>query len=300
MAVSAEDMALDPTSHGKSSLFLGQRDLRTVQTALNGINAALANLDSAIVNENVGPCILPLVTNVLTSIQSAMIQIQASPPLTSLTDASDLKATTDGLTANVNLTVSDLIKDLPNFEILGLVSQVTFVLHVLRFHAVGLANTIAGQVPAELSSVAAQAVQNLESTIDRGIAAFSSSGGGGCAGRGGGGASPTDRASSLLPPTWASPAANSSSAALRLSGTVQHTPSPTGSTMTSLATTNSRSSSTSQPTTSNSLIYKSPSESFGGVFAPLPVPDTFVPGQSCFCICPVIAQSVNGFLLVGP
>lgn len=287
-----------PTRHDKSPL-LGQRDLGTVQTALGGINAALARLDAAIVHDNFSPCILPLVTDILTSIQNATTQIQASPPLMSLTDASDLKATTDGLTANVNLTVSDLIKDLSNVKKLGLVSQVAFVLQTLRLNAVGLANIIASRVPAELSSVAAQAVQDLESTIDRGIAAFNVSSkfcGGGRAG-----ASPPP-ASSLLPSTSLPPTAISSATPLYPTGSAVSTSNSSSSSATGLVATLG-SSPLPRPTASNSSVPQSPEPapgSFGGVSAPLPVPGSFVPGQSCFCKCPAIAQLGDGFLLVGP
>lgn len=295
VAVSA---SLAPGHDDKSSP-RRQRDLTTVQTALSSINAALAKLDAALVNKDIGLSLLPLTMDVLDRVQDARTQIQASPPLTSLEYASDLKATTDSLTANVNLTVSDLIRNQPGLEVLGAASQVAFGLQRLKLNAVRLARTIAGQIPAELSYVAVQAIQDLESAIDRGIIAFgnreSSSSDGS---KGGAGTSAPSASTPLSSPSLTPPP----------TGTMNSTESLPSSNLSVLPPntliTLPESSPVPQPTAVNPAILQQslepPSGSFGGVFVPMTVPGTFVPGQSCFCACPAIAQCGSGFLLTGP
>lgn len=276
-----------------------QRDLTTVQTALGGINAALAKLDEALVHNDIGLSLLPLTMDVLDAIQDARTQIQTSAPLTSVEYASDLKATTDSLTANVNLTVSDLIRNQLGLENLGAAGQVAFGLHRLKLNAVRLARTIAGQIPAELSYVAARAIQDLESVIDRGITAFGNrESSGSDVSTGGAGASAPSESTPLSSPSLTPPP----------TGTMNSTESLPSSNPSVLPPntliTLPESPPVPQPTAvSPALLQQSlepPSGSFGGVFAPMTVPGTFVPGQSCFCACPAIAQCGDVFLLTGP
>lgn len=140
-----------------------------IQTALGGIKAALASLDSVLVNNDIGLTLLLLSMNVPNSIRNTTRQTQTSLPLISIADASDLKATTDSLTANVNLIASDPIEDQPGFKKLGVVDQVAFGLRTLKVNFVQLAQTVASRVSVQLSPVAAQAVGKLESVIARGI-----------------------------------------------------------------------------------------------------------------------------------
>lgn len=281
-------------SHDKSGV-PRQRDLGTVQTALGAVNAALAQLDSALVKNEIGLSLLPLSTNVLVSIQNATVQVQNSSPLSSITDVSDLKATTDGLTANVNTTIGDLIRNQSGFKKLGSIDQVLFVLQMLKTNAIQLAQMIASQVPAELMSVAAQAVQNLEATIDRGIAVFNGSSSG-----------TADGASTTAAPLSSSLFSSTQGATTLISSWANTgTPSLFGSTPKSSVAV-SRPTPMPQPTasnTSNASIPQNPmppSGSFGGVSVLMPVPGTFVPGQTCLCVCPAIAQLGSNFLLVGP
>lgn len=282
--ISAASLTREPPvshhRHDKKSPSLGEqqqqrRDLQTIQVALSDINAALAQVDAALVHSQDNAAVLlrlaPLTMDVLEAIQYAQARIRASPATVSLANALDLQATTESLAANTALTVGDLVRNQHRLAAPGVGRQVAFGLRMLKRSSVRLAQTIADQVPAELAYVSARAVQALEDTFDRGIAAFDRDDGRG----GGGDDGPTGEDDAERPPSM-----------------------PTGED--DAGTPPSMKSLPGPSTSSNPSVPDPPSESFGGVASSLTVPGTFVPGQSCFCVCPAMAPCDSGPLLNGP
>lgn len=259
-----------------------KRDLATIQTALKGINTALASLDSAIAKDDVGLSLVQEAMGVIRAIQSATSEVQASQNLNA-TDTNNLIATTDSLTSNVNVTISDLIKEKPVFQRRGTVRPVLQVMQTIKSSAVQLAETLASRVPPELSVVAATGVNNLVRALDRGISVYD-------------GSSPeiqpaTAAAASAPPPPPPAPPAASSSVSSQVTVTVTGAPTlVAASTVTVTTVTISApqtlSTSTAPPQPTSTLGGSTLSESYGGKAVNMVVAGTFVPGQTCQCMCP--------------
>lgn len=163
-----------------------QRDLVTIQSALGLINTGLESLDTAILSGTAGRTLLEAVSNLLHSIQSADMQVQASQTLDA-EDAINLKATTDSLTSNVNITVSDLIHAQPLFKARRSTEPVLQSLLTIKTAATQLANDLVGRLPADLTSIGTQSMSNFLNAVNRGIAVYNGSS--------------TDLGAALPPPT---------------------------------------------------------------------------------------------------
>lgn len=270
-----------------------KRDLATIQTALKGINTALASLDSAIAKDDVGLSLVQEAMGVIRAIQSATSEVQASQNLNA-TDTNNLIATTDSLTSNVNVTISDLIKEKPVFQRRGTVRPVLQAMQTIKSSAVQLAETLASRVPPELSVVAATGVNNLVRALDRGISVYD-------------GSSPEIQpapaaaASAPPPPPPPAPPAASSSVLSQVTVTVTGAPTLVAASTVTVTTvtipapqTLSTSTAPPQPTSTlggSTLSESTPSgstlgESYGGKAVNMVVAGTFVPGQTCQCMCP--------------
>ncbi|KAG6361776.1 hypothetical protein INS49_010005 [Diaporthe citri] len=145
-----------------------RRDLGSIQASLGGVNTALASLDSAILNDPANPKVLFSSINVLESIQQATSSINASQPL-GPADTSNLKATTDSLVSNVNVTVTDLINQKPLFNRLGLEKVVSLQLQNIQGAALALASTLASKVDPGASSLALEGISALNMALQRGV-----------------------------------------------------------------------------------------------------------------------------------
>ncbi|KKY35604.1 putative cell wall protein [Diaporthe ampelina] len=146
-----------------------RRDLGSIQASLGGVNTALASLDSAILSDPANPKVLLSSINVLQSIQQATASINASQPL-GAADTSNLKATTDSLVSNVNVTVTDLISQKPLFDLLGLEKVVLLQVQNIQGAALALASTLASKVDPAASSLALQGIDALTMALQRGVA----------------------------------------------------------------------------------------------------------------------------------
>lgn len=106
-----------------------KRDFATMQNALMSVNALLQQIDTSILalnQDNVatnGPNLLKLSTSIQPNLEQAASQIAESRPL-SLQETLSLNTARMALNQNVNLTVSDLLKQKPLFDAAGLSGQV--------------------------------------------------------------------------------------------------------------------------------------------------------------------------------
>lgn len=285
------------------------RDLATIQTALEGINTALAQLDTSILSGKVDFSLIQASMSVLQSIQSATGQVQASQPL-DVADTSNLKATTDSLTSYVNVTVSDLIKDQAVFQRVGATQQVLQTLQTTKMAAVQLANVLAGRVPSDLSSIADQGVNNLVDALDRGVAVYNGT---------------TKDLGAALPPAAAPPAPSAVVSSAAVQSFASPVPAMTGGTSSAtapLAVSGIQASGSvltpapqsfmtipgtppvAQASQATAVLASlapqappPPLSSFGGISAPMPILGTFIPGETCMCMCPAIVEACNHIVL---
>lgn len=152
-----------------------RRDLGSIQASLGGVNTALASLDSAILNDPANPKVLFSSINVLEAIQQATASINASQPL-GPADTSNLKATTDSLVSNVNVTVTDLINQKSLFNYLNLEKVVLLQMQNIQGAALSLASTLASKVDPGASSVALEGISALNAALQRGVAVYTMGG----------------------------------------------------------------------------------------------------------------------------
>lgn len=152
-----------------------RRDLGSIQASLGGVNTALASLDSAILNDPANPKVLFSSINVLEAIQQATASINASQPL-GPADTSNLKATTDSLVSNVNVTVTDLISQKSLFNYLNLEKVVLLQMQNIQGAALSLASTLASKVDPGASGVALEGISALNAALQRGVAVYTMSG----------------------------------------------------------------------------------------------------------------------------
>jgi hypothetical protein len=151
-----------------------RRDLGSIQDSLGGVNTALASLDSAILNDAANPKVLFSSINVLESIQQATASINATRPL-GPAETSNLKATTDSLVSNVNVTVTDLINQKPLFDRLNLDKVVFLQVRNIQGAALILASTIANKVDPTASSLALDGVSALNAALQRAVMVYAGS-----------------------------------------------------------------------------------------------------------------------------
>lgn len=114
-----------------------RRDFALIQGALNNVNALLQQIDTSIVGLTAGNIatsgvqLLQLGQTILPSLQTVAAQIQTSAPL-SLDETNGLNTARTALGQNVNLTVSDLLRQKPLFDMTGLSGQVADEIQQVR------------------------------------------------------------------------------------------------------------------------------------------------------------------------
>lgn len=256
-----------------------QRDLGTIQTALGQINTALESLDTAILSGTAGLSLLGAAFDVLHCIQSADMQVQASQAL-NVTDTSNLKATTDSLTINVNVTISDLIRAQPTFQQQRSTGAVLKNLLTIKTAAVQLANDLASKLPTDLSAIGSEGINNFVNAVDRGIAVYNGS--------------VTDLGAALAPaaaPPSLSTAVSSVVASSTISTPVSTAIIATTPQASALVTTSPPQNLTTTPGTppASQAVATPSSPSFGGISLPMPILGTFIDGVTCQCMCPGMA-----------
>ncbi|KAH8776620.1 hypothetical protein F5883DRAFT_699267 [Diaporthe sp. PMI_573] len=255
-----------------------RRDLGSIQAALGGVNTALASLDSAILNDAASPKVLFSSINVLESIQQATASINASQTL-GPADTSNLKATTDSLVSNVNVTVTDLINQKPLFDRLNLEKVVLLQVQNIQGAALALASTLASKVDPAASSLALDGISALNAALQRGVAVYAGSGTA---------AGPMVSPALAAPPPPPNPVSSTSVPSTSPSPNPQPsitqppTPEPSNPQPSNL----SPSSPPSSPPQPNP-----PAGSIGpGPWTmTMPIPGTFEAGVTCICMCPPVA-----------
>lgn len=114
-----------------------RRDFTLVQDALSDVNSLLQQIDTSILSLNqdnikvAGPALLQLADTIRPSLMKAAAQIEPSKPL-SLQETLGLNTARAALNQNVNLTVSDLIKQKPLFDAAGLSDEVADEVQMVR------------------------------------------------------------------------------------------------------------------------------------------------------------------------
>lgn len=260
-----------------------RRDLGSIQASLGGVNTALASLDSAILKNPADPKVLFSSINVLDSIQQATASINASQPL-GPADTSNLKATTDSLVSNVNLTITDLINQKPLFDRLNLEKVVLLQVQNIQGAALVLASTLASKVDPAASSLALDGISALNAALQRGVTIYAESGS-----TPGPMVSPTPAAPppppNLVPPISvpsSSPPPNPSSLIPQPPAPQPSNPQPSNPHPSSL----SPSSTPSSPPQTNPPVGSIGS---GPWTMMMPIPGTFEAGVTCICMCPPVA-----------
>lgn len=245
-----------------------RRDLGSIQASLGGVNTALASLDSAILNDPANPKVLFSSINVLEAIQQATASINSSQPL-GPADTSNLKATTDSLVSNVNVTVTDLIGQKPLFDRLGLEKVVLVQVQNIQGAALALASTLASKVDPGASGVALEGISALSVALQRGVAVYA-----------GGGTSTMGPAMPSVPPnpvpSMPAPVSSPSPAPSSPNPPPSNAPSPNA-----------------QPSSSPPSSPLPPNPPTGSIGPgpwnlTMPIPGTFEPGVTCICMCPPV------------
>lgn len=153
-----------------------RRDFAIIQGALNNVNALLQQIDTSIVgltSANIatsGAQLLQLGQTILPSLQSVVSQIQASAPLT-LDETNGLNAARTALGQNVNLTVSDLIRQKPLFDMAGLSGQVADEVQQVRDASGQLFTVVSSKLAPGAPDLSAQFTESLN-VFDMAIAVF--------------------------------------------------------------------------------------------------------------------------------
>lgn len=250
-----------------------RRDLGSIQASLGGVNTALASLDSAILNDPANPKVLFSSINVLEAIQQATASINASQPL-GPADTSNLKATTDSLVSNANVTVTDLISQKSLFNYLNLEKVVLLQMQNIQGAALSLASTLASKVDPGASGVALEGISALNAALQRGIAVYTASGTAtmGTAPSSAPAASPPSNPVPSMPMPLSSPSPAPSS---------PNPPAPVP------PPPNAQPSNAPPP---GSPPPNPPTGSIGpGPWnMTMPIPGTFEPGVTCICMCPPV------------
>lgn len=138
-----------------------RRDFALIQDALGNLNSLLQQLDTSILalNESnirtAGPALLNLADIIRPSLIGSASQIQSSDPLT-LEETQNLNAARTALNANVNLTVSDLIRQKPLFDSAGLSQEVAGELQIVRDMSGQFFGTIQSKLDPGVPSIVTQ------------------------------------------------------------------------------------------------------------------------------------------------
>lgn len=250
-----------------------RRDLGSIQASLGGVNTALASLDSAILNDPANPKVLFSSINVLEAIQQATASINASQPL-GPADTSNLKATTDSLVSNVNVTVTDLISQKSLFNYLNLEKVVLLQMQNIQGAALSLASTLASKVDPGASGVALEGISALNAALQRGVAVYTMSG-----------------------TTTMGPAPSSAPAASPPPNPVPSMPMPLSSPSPAPSSLNPPAANPPPPNAQPSNAPPPgppPSSPLTGSIGPgpwnmtMPIPGTFEAGVTCICMCPPV------------
>lgn len=250
-----------------------RRDLGSIQASLGGVNTALASLDSAILNDPANPKVLFSSINVLEAIQQATASINASQPL-GPADTSNLKATTDSLVSNVNVTVTDLINQKSLFNYLNLEKVVLLQMQNIQGAALSLASTLASKVDPGASSVALEGISALNAALQRGVAVYTMSG-----------------------TTTMGPAPSSAPAASPPPNPVPSMPMPLSSPSPAPSSLNPPAANppppNAQPSNAPPPAPPPPSPPTGSIGPgpwnmTMPIPGTFEAGVTCICMCPPV------------
>lgn len=266
-----------------------RRDLGSIQASLGGVNTALAGLDSAILNDPANPKVLFSSINVLEAIQQATASINASQPL-GPADTSNLKATTDSLVSNVNVTVTDLIGQKPLFDRLGLEKVVLLQVQNIQGAALTLASTLASKVDPAASSIALQGINALTTTLQRGVAVYD--------GTGTTTGPPMPPAPAAPPPpnpVPPMPAPLSSSSP----NPPASNPPPSNAQPSNAQPSNAQSSAAASPSNVPPPSSPPPPNPLTGSIGPgpwtimMPIPGTFEAGVTCICQCPPVTACAS-------
>lgn len=250
-----------------------RRDLGSIQASLGGVNTALASLDSAILNDPANPKVLFSSINVLEAIQQATASINASQPL-GPADTSNLKATTDSLVSNVNVTVTDLISQKSLFNYLNLEKVVLLQMQNIQGAALSLASTLASKVDPGASGVALEGISALNAALQRGVAVYTMSG-----------------------TTTMGPAPSSAPAASPPPNPVPSMPMPLSSPSPAPSSLNPPAANPPppnvQPSNAPPPIPPPPNPPTGSIGPgpwniTMPIPGTFEAGVTCICMCPPV------------
>lgn len=152
-----------------------KRDLASIQSSLDAINAGLQQVDTAILGlaSGTGASLLQLGMQAVPLLQNASAQIRQSQPL-SLEDSLNLATTTQALRQNTNLTINDLIAQKPLIDQAGSTGLVAAGLQQQRDASNDLAVALASKVAPDTPNVV-PALNELAGIFDRAIAAFGGS-----------------------------------------------------------------------------------------------------------------------------
>lgn len=154
-----------------------RRDFALIQGALNNVNSLLQTIDTSIVAltpENVatnGPQLLQLGQEIMPTLQGVVAQVQSSQVLT-LDETNGLNTARTALNHNVNLTVSDLVRQKPVFDAVpGLSTQVAGVIQQVRDQAGGFFQAITTKLDPAAPDVSSIFTESL-AVFDMAIAVF--------------------------------------------------------------------------------------------------------------------------------
>ena len=150
-----------------------KRDLASIQSSLDAINAGLQRVDTAILGlaSGTGAALLQLGQQSVPLLQNASAQIRQSEAL-SLEDSLNLATTTMALRQNTNLTINDLIAQKPLLDQAGSSALVAAGLQQQRDASNDLAVALASKVAPDTPNVV-PALNELAGIFDKAIAAFS-------------------------------------------------------------------------------------------------------------------------------
>lgn len=116
--------------------------------------------------------VLTASTNAQTTIKASTTTIMGSDVL-SLTDALTLQQSATTLTTSANTTIQSLITKKPIFDQLGATSAVAMNLMQQKTAAAALGTAIVSKVPAIGQSIAQSSIDQINTVLDQGIAAYS-------------------------------------------------------------------------------------------------------------------------------
>lgn len=153
-----------------------RRDFNLIQGALNSVNTLLQQIDISITSLNSSnvaaavPQLLQLGQAIAPSLQSTLAQIEASRSLT-LDETNGLNTARAALAQNVNLTVSDLIRQKPLFDAANATRPVAAQIAQVRDQTGVIVGAITAKLDPAAPSAADLATQT-EAVFNMAIAVF--------------------------------------------------------------------------------------------------------------------------------